>query len=130
MPDAGASRKQQFEIKPLRSGDTGALRTFRANGRCPATPFKSILGAACLRRAASKAQESIRCRMPAESISRASRFRRLGTMPGRAGEALCVPTQGSVAISMIYRRLFARGGRPMPVRDPLRPCLQTSSFIH
>src|SRR3569833_587709 len=44
MPDAGASRKQQFEIKPLRSGDTGALRTFRANGRCPATPIQVHLG--------------------------------------------------------------------------------------
>jgi len=33
MPDAGASRKQQFEITPLRSGDTCALRAFRANGR-------------------------------------------------------------------------------------------------
>ena len=44
MPDAGASRKQQFEIKPLRSGDTGGLRTFRANGRCPATPIQVLLG--------------------------------------------------------------------------------------
>ena len=44
MPDAGASRKQQFEITPLRSGDTCALRAFARMADDPQAVFEPILG--------------------------------------------------------------------------------------
>jgi len=77
MPDAGASRKQQFEITPLRSGDTCALRAFARMADDPQAVFEPILGRPGLlaRAPYRNPQESIRCRsircrMPADSISR------------------------------------------------------------
>ena len=44
MPDAGASRKQQFEIKPLRSGDTRPCAHSARMADVPEPPIQVYLG--------------------------------------------------------------------------------------